>query len=71
MKIASYSISKNGLQGYRKSPTIWGYDKDDNTSYPLAYLRKPKWMCDKDWDVILNSISLDLMIDLEFNETGT
>ncbi len=65
MKIDKYSIAKNGLPPYRKSPIIFGHAMGTNQSYPLAYLRKPRWMKDDSWDKILDAIELNITKDLE------
>jgi allantoicase len=59
MKLTSYSVAPDGLKGFVKSPVIWG-NYPPNISAPLAYLKKPKWMDEKDWRMVLASIRLFL-----------
>lgn len=65
IQIESIAKSPDGLRGYRKSPIIWG-NIPPNTSYPLAYMRKPKWMTDADWKVLFNGIQVTLPKDFKF-----
>jgi len=54
--MTAYSIAKNGLEGSVKSPIIYGHW--DNILEPLAYIRKPKWVSDEDFKIVVDSIRL-------------
>ena len=60
--IDSYSISKDGLKGYRKSAIIWA--EKGNTGYPIAYLRKPKHLTPEIWQEVLACIKLEIPVEL-------
>lgn len=57
--ITSISKTPDGIPGHRKSPIIWG-DMPPNSSYPLAFLRKPKWMTNEDWKVVFDGLRITL-----------
>ena len=58
--LRSYHVSKNPIKGVNKSSAIWGLRSDKNELIPLAYLKKPKALNDKQWEKIVNSISLNI-----------
>lgn len=58
--LKSYSISDKGTLGV-KSHAIFGFYKP-NIIAPLVYLRKPKWVSDKDFERIVSSLKLELVI---------
>lgn len=59
-EIDSYSVAKSGLKGRVKSPILYGHDKNQSVIFPLAYIKKPKWIKQKDFEKILDSIQLNL-----------
>lgn len=60
--INSYSISTEPLSGICKQPALWGdgYGKHGNTSIPLIYFQKPKWIDEESFLQIVKSIQLNL-----------
>jgi len=56
IKLDSYCIQKGRDTGFGIG--IWG--QSDATHFPLVYLRKPKWMHEDDFQMILDGIILDL-----------
>jgi hypothetical protein len=58
MELKSYYIGKP-VKGICKQYAIWG-SGDSNSSYPIVYLQNPKYIDEKNWDTICNSIQLIL-----------
>lgn len=63
MKIESYYINKDGVEGLVKSAGIWGIN--GNTSFPLVYLKKPKHLDEGKFQEIVDSIVLNLPLNFE------
>ena len=59
MKAISYNIE---IIHPDKTPAIWVHF-EPSISSPVAYLRKPKWVSDKDWQNILKCIKFDAPVD--------
>ena len=69
MKLESYYVG-GPVKGLCKSYAIWGTDVE-GSSYPLAYLKKPKWIEDVViWENIIKSIELRLKQNFEINQKG-
>jgi len=60
MKFSAYSIETSGIKGICKSPSVWGHDATNNGMYPLIYLKKPKWMSDKQFSKVVKGITLNI-----------
>jgi hypothetical protein len=60
--IKSYSISTAPLSGICKQPAVWGdvVGEHGNTSVPLVYFQKPKWIDDESFIGVVKSIQLNL-----------
>jgi hypothetical protein len=58
--MSEWSKSPNGLEGRVKSPIIWGHAKEKNCIFPVAYLRKPKWMDEESWKKVVDCIELKM-----------
>jgi hypothetical protein len=59
VKLGSYSISSRPISGVCKRAAIWGHEQDTGTTFPLAYLQRPKWVTDEAWEKILHAINLE------------
>lgn len=70
MKIDAYSISKNGLKGYRKSTIVWGHEHKHFSAktFPILYIRKPKWMAQESFESLLDGIVINIPKDFEFRK---
>ncbi len=69
--ISEWSKSPDGLEGRVKSPIIWGHAKEKSCIFPIAYLRKPKWMDDESWMKVVNCIELNMPETfLSYNRRG-
>lgn len=66
--IDSYSISEGPIPPVCKSPAIWV--TSGNTTFPVAYLRKPKHISQKSFVEIVRSIEMHLPAgwEIEFEE---
>ena len=62
MKIRKYSID-SPIKGICKSHGIWLLDEDRNCSAPVMYLRKPKAISQKVFDLVLSGLSLTVNFD--------
>ena len=62
--IESYSISPDGLKGVRKYPIVWAHKKDDNSIYPIMYLRKPKHLDEAIWRELVGCVKLSINEEL-------
>lgn len=58
--VSEWSKSRKGIEGRIKSPIIWGHAKEKNCIFPLAYLRKPKYMNNDSWMKVVDSIRLNM-----------
>ena len=60
--INTYSISTKPLTNICKQPALWGDScgKHGNTSVPLIYFQKPKWISEESFLKIIESIHLNL-----------
>lgn len=68
MKISSYSRC-GPVAHLWKQYCILGYSKSANYSAPLVYLQRPKWIVDdKDWEIIVNSVTMNLPAGFEINK---
>lgn len=68
MKISSYSLC-GPISPLWKQSCILGHSKSDNYSTPLVYLQRPKWIVDdKDWEIIVNSVTMNLPANFEINK---
>jgi hypothetical protein len=38
----------------------WGHAKEKNCIFPVAYLRKPKWMDEESWKKVVDCIELKM-----------
>ena len=59
-ELDSMSFAKSGITGVCKSASVWGTKKA--VTYPLFYLRKPKWMPEETYRELLDR--LDIRISL-------
>lgn len=58
LKIKGVELDKNKNKIFRiKSAILWGHS-DNNTSYPIAYLKKPKYMTDEQFEHILDKLKI-------------
>lgn len=68
IRIKEYEINLNGIQGVSKSPGIWANVKGKNMSIPLMFLKKPKWMVQEDFNMIVQSIQIYIPPNFQFRE---
>lgn len=67
MEIIKIELDKNKNRIFGiKSAILWGY-KNSNTSYPLIYLRKPKYMSEEEFNDILDRLEITLKPKLSNN----
>jgi hypothetical protein len=68
IQLKGYEINLNGIQGVSKSPGIWGHVKGENMTIPLMFLKKPKWMVQEDFNMIVKSIQIYIPGNFQFRE---
>jgi hypothetical protein len=66
MKIQSYTIQTNSMPPMCKSPSAWGRIKNKNEAVPLVFFKKPAWISEKDFQMIISSIQLYIPPEYEF-----
>lgn len=54
MGIEKYSVERIGSKG---RPAIWAVS--GNSTYPICYLQKPKWMTDEQFQKVVDAIRLN------------
>lgn len=61
-EIKSITFDKNRTELFGiKSGILWGHSKDTNVSYPLLYISKPKQISQEDFEVLLDSIKINII----------
>lgn len=59
-KIKSFELDKNQNKIFGiKSAIIWGNSSENNSMFPLLYLRKPKNISDEEYSELINSIQIN------------
>jgi hypothetical protein len=56
MEIENYFITIKEMRPLCKSPSAWGNVKGQNMQVPLMFFKKPKWMSEKDFHMLVKSI---------------
>jgi len=60
-KLRSVEFDKNRKKIFGiKSGIIWGHSKETNGCYPLLYISKPKNISKEDFEVLLDSLRIQI-----------
>lgn len=43
-----------------KSGILWGHSKHTNSCFPLLYISKPKHISEKDFEILLDKLIIDI-----------
>lgn len=58
--VVSYSMSIDPIEGVCKSPSVWvSLDGIESSIFPVAYIRKPKWMAEDDFRDMVARLRID------------
>jgi hypothetical protein len=62
-RISSFEYDKNRNKIFGiKSAIIWGHSKDTNSSFPIAYISKPKNVSQTDFELLLDKIDIEIRL---------
>jgi len=65
IKLKSFTIQTEPLGKFFHGLGIWGNDSSSNTTYPLVYFRKPKWMERDSFNELIKHIGATLPANIE------
>lgn len=54
-----YDKNKNKIFGI-KSAIVWGHSNENNSTFPLFYISKPKSVSQKDFELLLDKIDITI-----------
>ena len=61
-KIKAFEYDKNRNKQFGvKSAIIWGYSNERNGIFPLLYISKPKHISQEDYEVLLDSLRIEMV----------
>ena len=60
-KIQSIEFDKNEKHEFGiKSTIIWGHSNENNVTYPLLYISKPKHISEEDYRYMINKLEIHM-----------
>ena len=62
-KIRSIEYDKNRSKIFGiKSAILWGHSKDTNSTFPLLYISKPKYITQEEYEDLLDRLEINLKV---------
>lgn len=59
IKAFEFDTNRNAIFGI-KSGIVWGFNKENNSCYPLLYISKPKNLKQEDFELLLDKIKITI-----------